>query len=130
MLAFSSGQYVLLHAFAPNQVAAGVKLWAQIGEYGMSAKLDAKAIRDWLKDRDGWKVKGKAIRKDFSFKSFRSTIVFVNRIATLADEAGHHPDIDIRYDKVTLALSTHDAGGITDKDLELARAIDFATSAR
>ena len=96
----------------------------------MSAKLDAKAIRDWLKDRDGWKVKGKAIRKDFSFKSFRSTIVFVNRIATLADEAGHHPDIDIRYDKVTLALSTHDAGGITDKDLELARAIDFATSAR
>jgi 4a-hydroxytetrahydrobiopterin dehydratase len=96
----------------------------------MSAKLDQKAIRDWLKDRDGWKAKGKAITKEYTFKSFRSTIVFVNRIATLADEAKHHPDIDIRYTKVTLILSTHDAGGVTERDLELARAIDFATSAR
>ena len=96
----------------------------------MSAKLDSKAIRDWLKDRDGWKSKGKTITKEYTFKSFRSAIVFVNRIATLADEAKHHPDIDIRYTKVTLILSTHDSGGVTEKYLELARAIDFATSAR
>ena len=96
----------------------------------MSAKLDSEAIEDWLKDRDGWKLKEGSLAKDFSFKDFRSSIVFVNRIATLADSADHHPDIDVRYTKVTLTLSTHDAGGITEKDLELARAIDFATSAR
>ena len=106
--------------------ARGTPKW----ETWMSAKLDADAIEDWLKDRDGWKHRGDALEKNFSFDSFRSSIVFVNRIATLADSADHHPDIDIRYDKVKLTLSTHDAGGITEKDLELARSIDFATSAR
>ncbi len=96
----------------------------------MPAKLDREAVQAWLTDREGWKLEGDAIRKVFAFKSFRSSIVFVNRIATLADEADHHPDVDIRYDRVTLTLSTHDAGGLTEKDLELARAIDFATSAR
>ncbi len=96
----------------------------------MAAKLEREAVQAWLEDRDGWKLEGDAIRKVFTFKSFRSSIVFVNRIATLADDADHHPDVDIRYNKVTLTLSTHDAGGITEKDLELARAVDFATSAR
>ncbi len=96
----------------------------------MAAKLERDAVQAWLEDRDGWKLEGDAIRKVFTFKSFRSSIVFVNRIATLADDADHHPDVDIRYNKVTLTLSTHDAGGITEKDLELARAVDFATSAR
>ncbi len=67
--------------------------------------------------------------KQFSFPSFRDSIVFVNRVATLADDADHHPDIDVRYDRVTLILSTHSAGGITEKDLALAEAVDFATSA-
>ena len=49
---------------------------------------------------------------------------FVNRVAELAEKANHHPDIDIRYSKVTLTLSTHDAGGITQNDIDLAKAID------
>lgn len=93
-------------------------------------KLEPKAVKAWLKEHDGWKLKGKTIYKTFNLKSFRDSVVFVNRIATLADDRDHHPDIDIRYADVTIGLSTHDAGGITEKDLDLAQAIDFATSAR
>ena len=97
-----------------------------------SKKLDPEAVEAWLADQQGWKLvaEGDAIRKQFSFGSFRDSIVFVNRVATLADEADHHPDVDIRYDKVSLTLSTHSAGGLTDKDLDLARSVDYATSAR
>ncbi len=96
----------------------------------MADKLNDESIEGWLKGRSGWSRKGDRIRKEFSFDSFRDSIVFVNRVATLADTAEHHPDIDVRYDKVTIGLSTHDAGGITEKDLELAEQIDFATSSR
>ncbi len=68
--------------------------------------------------------------KEFQFKSFRDTIVFVNRIASLADEAGNRPDIDIRNEMVRLTLTSPDAGGVTQRDLDLAQRIDFATSAR
>lgn len=96
----------------------------------MAEKLETSAVKAWIADRDGWKLKSKTIIKTFKFDSFRNSIVFVNRVATLADDQDHHPDIDVRYDQVTISLSTHDAGGITDKDLELAKAVDFATSAR
>lgn len=96
----------------------------------MAKKLNNESIQGWLKGRDGWKRKSNALTKDFDFPAFRDSIVFVNRVATLADEADHHPDIDIRYHMVRIALTTHDAGGITEKDLELAEKIDFATSAR
>jgi 4a-hydroxytetrahydrobiopterin dehydratase len=92
-------------------------------------KLNTESIRGWLSSRKGWKRRSNKIVKDFEFESFRDSIVFVNRVATLADEFDHHPDIDIRYTTVTLTLSTHDAGGITEKDLDLAEQIDFATSA-
>lgn len=94
-----------------------------------SEKLNSASIQGWLKNRPGWKRKSNALTKEFQFSSFRDSIVFVNRIATLADGADHHPDIDVRYDKVTLTLSTHSAGGITEKDLKLAEQVDFATSA-
>lgn len=96
----------------------------------MAKKLETAAVKAWLKDREGWKLKSRTIFKNYKFDSFRDCIVFVNRVATLADEKDHHPDIDIRYDNVTVTLSTHSAGGITEKDLELAKAVDFATSAR
>lgn len=96
----------------------------------MAKKLETSAVKAWLNDRDGWKLKSRTIIKTFKFDSFRNSIVFVNRVATLADDQDHHPDIDVRYDQVTISLSTHDAGGITEKDLELAKAVDFATSAR
>ena len=94
----------------------------------MSGKLNTASINAWLKEHEGWQRKSNRIIKDFDLGSFRDSIVFVNRIATLADTADHHPDIDIRYDTVQIALSTHDAGGITEKDLKLAQQIDFATS--
>lgn len=95
-----------------------------------SEKLNNASIQSWLKAHKGWKRKSNALTKEFRFSSFRDAVVFVNRVATLADTSNHHPDIDIRYDRVTLALSTHSAGGITHKDLKLAEAVDFATSAR
>ena len=100
----------------------------------MPEKLNDESISGWLDARNGWKrkgdAKGDALVKNFRFPSFRDSIVFVNRMATLADDNNHHPDIDIRYDQVRVTLSTHDAGGITEKDLQMAEHIDFATSAR
>ncbi len=92
-------------------------------------KLNGASIQSWLKAHAGWKRKSNALIKEFKFSSFRDSVVFVNRVATLADTADHHPDIDVRYDRVMLTLSTHSAGGITEKDLKLAEQVDFATSA-
>jgi 4a-hydroxytetrahydrobiopterin dehydratase len=92
-------------------------------------KLNTESIRGWLAVRKGWRRRANRLTKDFEFESFRDSIVFVNRVATLADAMNHHPDIDVRYSTVTVTLTTHDAGGITEKDLDLAEQIDFATSA-
>lgn len=94
----------------------------------MPDKLNTASINGWLKEHGGWKRKSNRLVKDFALGSFRDSIVFVNRIATLADVADHHPDIEVRFDKVRITLSTHDAGGITQKDLKMAEQIDFATS--
>jgi len=67
-----------------------------------------------------WKIEGGELVRTFNFKDFRESLAFVNRVGELAEAAGHHPDIDIRYNKVRLALVTHDAGGLTAKDFELA----------
>lgn len=96
----------------------------------MAERLNDESIEGWLQGRQGWKRKGDALTKEYNFESFRNVIVFVNRVASLADDANHHPDIDIRYNKVRLTLTTHEAEGITDKDLDLAERVDFATSAR
>jgi len=92
-------------------------------------KLNAESVRGWLSARKGWKRRSNRLTKDFVFNHFRDSIVFVNRVATLADSFRHCPDIDVRDGTVTLTLTTQDVGGITEKDLELAEQIDFATSA-
>lgn len=91
-------------------------------------KLNSESIRGWLDNRRGWRRRSNKLMKDFQFSHFRDSIVFVNRVATLADSHKHHPEIDVRDGTVTLSLSTQDAGGITEKDLDLAEQIDFATS--
>jgi 4a-hydroxytetrahydrobiopterin dehydratase len=96
----------------------------------MSEKLNKQSVQGWLEKRPGWKVKKDSLIKEFHFNSFRDTIVFVNRIAGLADEALTRPAIDIRDEMVRLTLTTPSAGGITQDDLDLAQRIDFATSAR
>ncbi len=94
----------------------------------MTDKLNNESIDGWLKGRKGWKRSENALTKTFNFESFRNAIVFVNRVASLADDSDHHPDIDIRYCTVSLLLTTHSAGGLTEKDLKLAESVDFATS--
>jgi 4a-hydroxytetrahydrobiopterin dehydratase len=71
----------------------------------------------------GWARKGDCIEKTFTFDRFSEAIDFVNRVARLAEAADHHPDFDIRYTTVTLALSTHSAGGLTSSDFDLAAEI-------
>ena len=87
-------------------------------------KLDDAELRFQMRDLEGWKVLGDAIHKDFTFRGFRAAIAFVNRVAEQATAAGHHPDLEIHYDRVVVSLSTHDAGGVTEKDVELAEKID------
>jgi len=71
-----------------------------------------------------WKFEAGELARTFQFEDFRAAVRFVNRIAEVAEEAGHHPDIDLRYNRVRLGLATHDAGGLTAKDFDLAACID------
>jgi 4a-hydroxytetrahydrobiopterin dehydratase len=87
------------------------------------SRLDEAAVVEALRRTPGWERSGAEIRRTYRFGDFREALAFVNRVGELAERAGHHPDIDIRYNTVTLALATHDAGGLTAKDFELARAI-------
>ncbi len=96
----------------------------------MAAKLPSEEVQGWVERNSGWTYRDDAIRKRFTFSTFRAAVVFVNRVATIADEHDHHPDILLRYNRVVLRITTHDAGGVTRKDLELGQRIDFATSAR
>ena len=88
------------------------------------AKLTPAQIKASLGSVPKWKKKGPAISCAYEFKDFPAAIKFVNSIAKLAEKAWHHPDIDIRWNKVTLGLTTHDEGGLTQKDFELAAKFD------
>jgi 4a-hydroxytetrahydrobiopterin dehydratase len=80
-------------------------------------KLNLQAVPSWSK-------RAQTILRTFKFEGFLRGIEFVNRIAAKAQKMNHHPDIDIRFDQVTLTLTTHDEGGITEKDFLLARQCD------
>ena len=73
---------------------------------------------------DGWELRDGRLRKQYTFRTFLRAIAFVNSVAYLAESAGHHPDITINYNKVTLRLITHSAGTLTDRDFSLATDID------
>lgn len=90
------------------------------------AKLTATQIKTVLRSVPNWKKKGSVITRTCKFKDFVAAMTFVNAVALLAEKAQHHPDIDIRWNKVTLALTTHDQGGLTDKDFAMAKKIDGA----
>ena len=77
-----------------------------------------------LQDMDGWACEDGAVVRTFRFHDFVHAVDFVNRLAEVAEQRQHHPDIDIRYNKVTLRLSTHSAGGVTQQDLDLAGALE------
>ena len=78
---------------------------------------ELQSLKEWVKF-------GKEIKKTYQLKDFVRAMGFVNSVALLAERANHHPDIDIRWNRVTLILSTHSAGGLTEKDFDLAREIE------
>lgn len=87
--------------------------------------LDPESLEAALASLDGWKGKNEgAIGKSFRFKDFSQAFGFISRVALLAEAANHHPDWSNSYNRVEITLSTHDAGGVTQKDIELAKAID------
>lgn len=88
------------------------------------AKLKASQIKTRLTRLPQWQRNGQVIFRTFEFKDFVAAMKFVNRVAKQAEAAWHHPDIDIRWNKVTLALTTHSAGGLTAGDFQLARKFD------
>ncbi len=93
-------------------------------------KLTNHEITDRLATVPDWKLTddGQAITRTYELPDFRGAIAFVNSVADLAQAQDHHPDIDIRYSKVTLVLTTHSEGGLTGKDLNLAKLIDEIAS--
>lgn len=92
----------------------------------MRTKLSDLEIRRALGSLPGWSRKGDALNKTYSFARFADGIRFVDQVAAVADAMNHHPDIDVRYTNITFTLSTHDAGGVTQRDLDLAKAIEQA----
>jgi 4a-hydroxytetrahydrobiopterin dehydratase len=89
-------------------------------------KLTSVEITKGLKELSGWQLEDNAIKKQYTLPSFMDGIRFVDRVALLAEMADHHPDILINYKRVTMTLSTHTEGGITQKDFDLAAEIEKA----
>ena len=92
------------------------------------AKLSSAQIKSALVAVPNWKREGRSIVRLFKFKDFIVAVRFVNAVAKLAEKAAHHPDIDIRWNKVSLVFTTHDAGGLTEKDFTLAAKCDAASA--
>ena len=90
----------------------------------MADLLNNQDIKEWLKKLPEWDLEKKHIERTFEFDDFTLAMDFVNSVAEIAEEEDHHPNIDIRYNKVRLILSTHSKGGLTDLDFGLAERID------
>lgn len=85
--------------------------------------LTKDEIDQALRSLPGWTSDGKALRRTYTFADFPAAVAFVNRLVAPAEARNHHPDISVSYNRVTLSLTTHDAGGLTAKDLDLARVL-------
>ncbi len=89
----------------------------------MARLLNDAEIKEGIGKLSGWTVEGKELKITRKFKDFIEAIKFVNELVEPAEAAGHHPDITISYNKVAIALTTHDAGGLTEKDFDMAQVI-------
>ena len=87
-------------------------------------KLSQQELQEVVARLPLWKLEDGKLVRDWEFKNFIAAMEFVDRVAVLAEAAGHHPDIDIRYNRVRLSLVTHDSGGITAKDANMAASLD------
>ena len=90
----------------------------------MKEALNSAEIEEVLKTHPAWTLEGGKLVRVWTFKDFVEAMKFVNRLAAVAEEAGHHPDIDVRYNRVVLGLISHDAGGITARDVAMASRIE------
>ena len=90
----------------------------------MSERLSQAEISEKIKEVDNWSLRGESIQKEWKFKDFRKAMIFINKIANLAEEHDHHPELYNVYNKVRLTFSTHDVGGLTDKDFKIAKEVD------
>ena len=88
------------------------------------ALLSDDDVQGRLEGLDGWKRDGDSLRRQLKFDDFKGSVDFVNRITPAAEEMNHHPDLAISWNTVTVTLSTHSEGGITENDFELASRID------
>ena len=88
------------------------------------ALLTREQIAERLKSLDGWSAEGTAIRKEYKFQDFPEAVLFVSALVPGAEDADHHPDIEIHYKRVILTYSTHSEGGVTEKDLNGAAMAD------
>ncbi len=88
------------------------------------ALLGTAARQEFLASCPGWELEGETITKTYTFADFVEAMGFVNKVALLAERANHHPDLDLRWNRVTLRLSTHSEGGLTVRDTDLAAAIE------
>jgi 4a-hydroxytetrahydrobiopterin dehydratase len=95
-----------------------------MGPMARPEKLPDEAIASALDQLPGWSRTGDVITKTFARPAFADAIAFVVRVGFLAEHADHHPDLDVRWRNVTVALTTHDASGLTELDLDLARKIE------
>src|ERR1051325_6463340 len=90
------------------------------------ALLSDSQVADALRGLDGWAREGDVIARTVRFPDFIAGVAFIVRVGAMAEAVDHHPDIDIRYRNVKFALSTHDEGGLTQKDIDLAKQINSA----
>ena len=90
----------------------------------MPPLLSQEEIQERLKGVEGWRQEGRCIARKFAFGSFKDAVAFVNRVAEVAEEIDHHPDITINYTRVGLSIITHSEGGLTRRDFRLAGRID------
>jgi len=86
----------------------------------MMNRLTDSEISERLRSLEGWEVRDSRLVKSFKFKDFMSAVHFVDEIAPVADAQGHHPDLQVGWGKVVVELTSHDAGGLTEKDFEVA----------
>lgn len=86
--------------------------------------LTGETLERELRSLPKWRLEGGAIVRQMEFPAFAGAVAYVNRVAAEAEAANHHPDIDIRYNRVKLTLVSHDAGGLTERDIHMARTLD------
>lgn len=97
------------------------------GEPTAPEKLTPAEINKQLNDLPHWQVENQQLRRTYEFENFVEAVAFVNRLVAPAETAGHHPDLTISYNQVTVSLTTHDAGGLTQQDFDLAQTISQLT---